>query len=306
MAPDASPEDNLGLEDRPSSKFLDIEKNNKLILILFLVLCLALFMDYQAKRHYSSFLASEQGLMDHIEEQDASSILEESQSKLNEELQQALKERDIQEILQQKAIPKKAESILGKWGKELHQEITFARKKLRQGITHKKKDSSKPPAQELQRQRNQGALSFPDQIQHKKDHYFLYFIRFHKKKSKLIAVKRPHNGGNLRIRSVLEALRKGPKGEERTLLNNFDSRIQIYSIKLTGGRLFLDLSPDLGRMGSYVIQDRLEQLAHTLAQFQQIDHVVILIEGKRRTHIGEDAVELPSPLIPRRPSFAFL
>ncbi len=127
---------------------------------------------------------------------------------------------------------------------------------------------------------------------------FLYFISFATdKKSKLVAVKRPHHKEYIHISSLLKLLQEGPNSdiEEGNLLNNFDKGIEIHNAIVYNGIAILDLSEEIAKMGRHVIDDRIEQLCKTLSHFDEIRGVRILIDGEFKHRIGyQGFYNLPS------------
>ena len=321
-------------ENNHTLSTFSVEQKNRTILILILVLLLSVFMDYQAKRHYKT-IASEMKQTDLngangsledssnwylqgnqiVEKKPADQIIEqkvEFPKGQNANLDQTAQQKEIQKrpITATQPIPTQTHNILSKFT-HLREEFNQALKKQTaaelQQIAAKSTQASTILANDKQGGNPaKETIKPPDLIQYAEQHYFLYFIRFDGKKSNLVRVRRPYQGSSLYLGKVLQALRQGPNSKEKGLLNNFDHRIKINSVTLAGRSVIVDLNPAIGRMGTHVINDRLEQLAHTLTQFRQIDYVRVLIEGKVVSHIGNAKVVLPQALRPKRPSVDFV
>ncbi len=283
-----------------------IEQKNRVILVLVLLLVVFMFMDYQAKRHYQSVVQNQKKSSSNASPKHTSSFEEDLQD-AKEKLENELKKQD-EDIQDKVPIKAEAKTILGSFNKlkeslqnavetqtaaeiqqvkatPIHAENILTKLEL----NHSSKNQSPPT----------------DQIIHKKKHYFLYFIRFVGKKSRIIAVRRlhPKPQGTLSLKYVLEQLRKGPKHQEKGLLNNFDQHIQIKGISLVGKIAVVNLNSAIGRMGVHVIHDRLEQLSHTLTQFNQVDAVQLLVDDKLKKYIGNAQVNVPKNLKPKHQSF---
>ncbi len=285
-------------EEQNNNPLFFIEKSNRIVAVIFLIFLILVFMDYQASRHYDTMQSNAQNnnfdqeleqaqekldtelkknkaqVSDSISSASADTILGKLSS-IKKEIKASAKDKLLDEISAIKATPSKASSILG--------ELKPIKAKLRS-----------TPAITKQ---------ITDEIMHPHPYYYLYFIRFSNKKSKLIRVKRAHSSASLSLSTVMENLHKGPSVYEKGLLNNFNRRIKINKIKLVANTVILDLSPAIGAMGPHVIHDRLEQITHTLTQFPQIDYVNIKVNGKTLPYIGEAKVVLSDKLRPNRPSF---
>ena len=130
-----------------------------------------------------------------------------------------------------------------------------------------------------------------DSIVNDKGFYELYFIKYAKGKNSLIATKRWTNKNPLPLLDVLLELRKGPRPDEKSLLNNFTPNISIYEAKIKNGSAKLDLGKGMDRYSKHVIEDRIDQIVYTLTQFAEINNVSIKIEGKREYFLGKIPLE---------------
>ena len=293
-----------------SNPLFPIEKGNRIVSLLFLVLLISFFMDYQARRHYNSVKGEEKAASFDEELEAAQEKLKSELKKQGGTLTDALPV-DAVEPSSSVATPikAKASSILGTWSSIKAKISTAAKEQKAAEILGAQATSTQASAilnGSAQKGNNLKSPSIaPEQITHPLPYYWLYFIRFSAQKSKLIRVKRPHSPGPLRLSQVLQALGKGPSIHEKGLLNNFDHHIKVNHLERRGQAVLLDLNPALGRMGVHVIDDRLEQIAHTLTQFPQIRHVKITIDGQSPRYIGEAKVLLPQELRPQRPSSPF-
>ena len=298
---------------------LTLEKNNRVIVVLSLALVLGLFMDFQARRHYASQNPSTGEQIPTNLEESLEEEIDSAREKLESELGERGEEADgIQgageniDLLKAEAIPAKADKILGAWNNIKERINSAANQQINAEIKEVKAISGKAseilsPSSVPQNRAPAKSKSPPvlDEISYTKDYYFLYFIRFEQRKSKLIRVQRKHQGEVLRLSRVLENLRKGPNIKEKGLLNNFDNRIQVHSIRLKprNDSVVVDLNAAMGRMGVHVIHDRMEQLSHTLTQFPQVNSIQLLIDGKAVSKLGSAQVNVPTQIQPQRPSY---
>ncbi len=305
------------------------EEKDRIILLLVFILFLSFFMDFQARRHIDS-----QGT--EAIEKTTGQIKEEVQSDLDREIEEAQKKLDAQYTNQKEKIPEipivKApvknileqiaplkrikETIIESANQQ--QAVAIQEAKAAQAAEILSKSSSYAPLQEgpknlervmaqampreLSREIHKEVLP-QDTIQHPAKTYNLYYIRFDGHQTRIISVPRKHTEGSLRLSQVLENLKKGPSSQERGLLNNFDQHIKIHSVKIIKGTALVDINSKIARMGPRIIQDRLEQLTHTLTQFHGIDSVSLLIDGKKVESLNGANISFARELRTQRPSY---
>ena len=123
--------------------------------------------------------------------------------------------------------------------------------------------------------------------------FFLYFIRFRGERSELVRVRRARPESGISIYQVIESLQAGPAFQEKGLLNTFDKGIRIHQVDVQDGIAVVNVDGGIARMGSHIIQDRLDQLTATLTQFPEITGIRLLVDGHPVKSLGADAVPLP-------------
>ncbi|HMV41987.1 MAG TPA: GerMN domain-containing protein [Leptospiraceae bacterium] len=133
----------------------------------------------------------------------------------------------------------------------------------------------------------------------------VYFLKFYqagnRNYSKLVKVQRKVKGSlKKRIKMALKELKKGPnldeqdKGVLSVLPQNFH-----YSkkMKLTEGILHISIDKSFQEnAGKDLMQDRLDQLSHTLFEFKEIKGIKVYIDGKEMHSMGKDNLKVPSIL----------
>lgn len=124
----------------------------------------------------------------------------------------------------------------------------------------------------------------------------LYFIRFRRGRAELVSVNRKISKQSLTLGEVLKILQNGPTLREPGLINAFTHKIKIYSVTKDKNRVIVDLSENVGQMGSHVIRDRLDQLVFTLTQFPDIDSVVLHVEGQAIDSLGNSRIKIPAQI----------
>ncbi len=307
----------------------DEEQKNRILLVLTVALFLLIFMDYQARRHYSSLKNSTFTPREAAEENSLSALP--GKEKLKREgnpkrggiIERAIEEAEEAEEMARQAQEKAAaplseslsveassvepirastDTILGKAEElvsginaavksQIEKEATNARKKLSREELDKLL-TSPLDASSLENRPSEPA----DSIAHHSDQYYLYYFYFRNGRSQLVRVTRPASGSRLRLTTVLRNLQKGPLPAERNLLNNFDSHITVHNLYVDGNRVVIDLDEDIGRLGRHVVKDRIDQLVYTLTQFPTLQEVSILVNGKRKLLLGESHYRLPDRL----------
>lgn len=136
------------------------------------------------------------------------------------------------------------------------------------------------------------------------EHTNIYFIKFfgsdNKSSSRLVRVPRIIPRGKDPVQFVLEELKKGPRPEESSkgVLNSLpDGFSYSKSYQIQDGILHLDLDSRFEYGGGpEIIQDRMDQLAHSLIGVSGIRGVKITINNKKVSSLGGDGVPLPKVL----------
>ncbi len=133
----------------------------------------------------------------------------------------------------------------------------------------------------------------------------IYFLKFYqagnKNYSKLVKVQRKVKGSlKKRIKLVLKELKKGPNAEEQDkgVLSVLPSKFQYSKkMKLVDGVLHISLENNFQKnAGKDLMQDRLDQLSHTLFEFKEIKGIKVYIDGKETHTMGKDNLKIPDVL----------
>ncbi len=133
----------------------------------------------------------------------------------------------------------------------------------------------------------------------------IYFLKFYqtgnKNYSKLVKVQRKVKGSlKKRIKLVLKELRKGPNLDEqdKSVLSVLPQDFQYSKkMKLADGVLHISLHSSFQEnAGKDLMQDRLDQLSHTLFEFKEVKGIKVYIDGKEMHSMGKDNLKIPSVL----------
>jgi spore germination protein GerM len=133
----------------------------------------------------------------------------------------------------------------------------------------------------------------------------IYFLKFYqtgnKNYSKLVKVQRKVKGSlKKRIKLVLKELRKGPNPDEqdKSVLSVLPQDFQYSKkMKLADGILHISLHSSFQQnAGKELMQDRLDQLSHTLFEFKEVKGIKVYIDGKEMHSMGKDNLKIPSVL----------
>ncbi len=74
------------------------------------------------------------------------------------------------------------------------------------------------------------------------------------------------------------------------------SGIRLRGISVQNGTAILDFNAALGTGAGMQVEARLKQIVYTATQFENIDRVVVLIDGKKRDAISGDGLDISQPL----------
>lgn len=121
----------------------------------------------------------------------------------------------------------------------------------------------------------------------------LYYIRFEGRSSTMVRVNRSYDRDTFDYESVLKLLQKGPLLKEKGLLNAFDSRIIVHSVRVKNGIAYVDLNNAVNRMNAKIIRDRVDQLVLTLTDFSEVRGVKLYIDGRPVAYLGDNELKLP-------------
>ena len=143
----------------------------------------------------------------------------------------------------------------------------------------------------------------------------IYFLKFYnvgnKSFTKLVKVNRTLKGSlQKRIKLALKELKKGPNQEEQEkgVLNALPISIKYSkNVKLIGGVLHISLDEKFHKgAGKELMQDRIDQLTHTLFEFKEIKSVKIYIDKKEAKFLGKDNYKVPALLTRKQRKIVYL
>lgn len=275
---------------------VDSAQSNRILLILAGVLVLLIFMDFQARRHYSA-LAESYGTN---ETAAARKRLNSAADSLGEPIQVQAREllgagvdQSIEIVEETTNAGRDAQDTIGDVLEENLNEDNLREVVNGDLVRSRNLNPDEVPAK-------------PTAIVQPPEFVYLYFIRFRNSKSELVRVRRPPSSfrltadGRLNLAEVIAALKQGPGTREAGLINAVDRGLEIKSIRLNAenGLLELDVNERIGRLGKHVIRDRLDQLAFTLTQFSEVGGVRLLVNGKPVQTIGSQGFVVPAILRP--------
>ena len=130
----------------------------------------------------------------------------------------------------------------------------------------------------------------------------IYFLKFSTKGrrvgSSIVRVVRRVKGNlKKKVWKVLEELATGPGPEEEAkgIINGFPPNFKFQKkIRFREGILHISLPESFEKNTSGdLMKDRLDQLLFTLTEFEEIEGVILYIEGKRVNYLGLDNYEIP-------------
>jgi len=128
----------------------------------------------------------------------------------------------------------------------------------------------------------------------------LFFLKLDEKSEKIFlsTVKRKLPDKDL-LSSTLEQLIKGPTVYEqgKGYITAVPSNLKIRSIDIKGGTAEIDFNGVIeeGAAGEILLK-RIKQIVHTATQFDNVDSIIIKINGQRRKTIGGDGYSIGGPL----------
>ena len=293
---------------------VDNAQSNRILLILTGVLVLLIFMDFQARRHYDTIAASSGG--------DAATAARERLGEAAESISRLPGEVVERGRQYQEPARVRAEELLhSASGEVLESELLedmqveavrraesagdTARERIGEALDQDALDAGQ--LKELVRSRNTSESQPAATAVRVKapDFVYLYFIRFRNGKSELVRVRRPIAGfapqnSQLALQKVIAQLKAGPSPRETGLINAFDRRVDVNTLRFdeTNGVLTLDVNSAIGRLGRHVVQDRLDQMTFTLTQFPEVRGVRLLVDGQPVQSVGSQNVPVASVLRP--------
>lgn len=128
----------------------------------------------------------------------------------------------------------------------------------------------------------------------------LYFLKLDEKTEKiyLAQVKRKIRTDKP-LESAIESLIKGPTRDEenRGFITAVPVSLKVRGIAMKGKTAVIDFSGTIeeGAAGDILIK-RIQQIVYTATQFDNVESIVILVNGKGRKTLGSDGLSIGYPL----------
>ena len=128
----------------------------------------------------------------------------------------------------------------------------------------------------------------------------LYFLQFDEKSEKvnLKTVKRKLSDKQI-LSQALGQLINGPSPYEegKGYITAVPSHLKVKSVVINGKTAEIDFNSAIedGAAGD-ILRKRIQQIVYTATQFEEIDSIIIKIEGQKRKSIGGDGLSISGPL----------
>ncbi len=109
--------------------------------------------------------------------------------------------------------------------------------------------------------------------------------------------------GSSRLEGAIRELIKGlsKKEKERGLLNAVPFDLKIRGIKVVNRTALIDFNSSIEKGASgNILLSRLDQIVYTATQFEEIENIIITINGKRKETLGSDGLSISGPLHRRK------
>lgn len=101
------------------------------------------------------------------------------------------------------------------------------------------------------------------------------------------------------VKSSIEELIKGPSPSEkkRGILTAVHLNTKIYDVTISGNTAILNFNSaiEYGASGN-ILLNRIDQIIYTATQFENIDNIIIKVNGKTRRFLGSDGIAVGGPL----------
>lgn len=128
----------------------------------------------------------------------------------------------------------------------------------------------------------------------------IYLLKLDEKSERiyLSQVKRKVRSEKI-LESTIESLIKGPTADEvnRGYITAVPVSVRLRGVNIKGRTAEIDFSGAIedSAAGDIAIK-RVQQIVYTATQFENVDSIVILIDGKRRKTLGSDGYSISGPL----------
>lgn len=138
-----------------------------------------------------------------------------------------------------------------------------------------------------------------DDSLHEKD-VKVYFIQFNEKteKTALLPVTRKIRSDSP-LKDTLTELIKGPnkKEERRGLLTAVPSHLRIRGMEIRNRTAVIDFNGAIEENANgSILLSRIDQILYTATQFENVDSIMIKVNGRSKKFLGSDGLSLGGPL----------
>ncbi len=128
----------------------------------------------------------------------------------------------------------------------------------------------------------------------------IYFLKLNEKTEQLYVspVTRKVGDTNL-LATSLDSLIAGPSRSEKSsgYLNAVPGNLRVRSVVIQGKTAVIDFSGAIEEDApGQIIIKRLQQIIYTATEFENVDNVIIKINGRRKNSIGADGLSISGPL----------
>ena len=133
----------------------------------------------------------------------------------------------------------------------------------------------------------------------------LYFIKMNDKTEKmyLTSVYRKFSNNGLLLKNILNQLVKGPLSEEKRkgLMTAIPADLKIYGIRMRNQTAEINFSTAIEKgAGGNILISRIDQIVYTATQFDNVDSIIIKVNGKTRDSLGSDGLSISGPIHRRK------
>ncbi len=128
----------------------------------------------------------------------------------------------------------------------------------------------------------------------------VWFLQFNEKTEKisLVPAKRTVSSASV-LKETMQALFAGPTSYEsgRDIITALPTGMKPGNVKIQNRTAWVDLPSALeyGADGD-ILMNRIDQIVYTATQFDDVDSVMITIDGKRKSSLGSDGLSIQGPL----------
>lgn len=128
----------------------------------------------------------------------------------------------------------------------------------------------------------------------------IYLVKYNEKNEKMsLAPMKRKVSSDSPLRDTLSALLKGPSAFEkkRGLLTAIPDNLKIKDVKVRNRTAVLNLNNAIEENANgNILLMRIDQLVYTATQFDDIDNIEIMVDGKLKKHFGGEGLFIDGPI----------